>query len=64
MKAMGFGFPVFADKEDTAARDFGVTGVPETYIIDKNGILRQRVIGGADWDSAEAKSLIYGLLKG
>ncbi len=63
LKALGFSFPVFDDKDSIAARDFGVTGVPETYLIDKKGILKQRVIGGADWNSPEAKSLITALLK-
>ncbi len=63
LKALGFSFPVFNDKDSAAARDFGVTGVPETYVIDRKGILRQRIIGGADWNSPEARSLITALLK-
>ena len=63
LKAMGFNFPVFMDNNGDAARDFGVTGVPETYLIDKKGVLRQRVIGGAEWNSPEAKSRIYALLR-
>lgn len=63
MKAMGFSFPVFTEKENTVSRDFGVTGVPETYLVDKKGVLRHRVIGGADWNSPDAKAVIQGLLK-
>jgi peroxiredoxin len=62
MKSKGYTFPVYSDPDDVSAKNFGVTGVPETYIIDKKGVLRRRVIGGADWSSLEEKSLIKSLL--
>ncbi len=62
MKANGYTFPVFADARDGSAGNFGVTGVPETYLIDKKGILRKRLIGPAEWNSQEAKDLINSLL--
>jgi len=46
--------PVYSSPDDSAARGFGLTGVPETYIIDKKGVLREKVIGPADWDSPRA----------
>ena len=63
MKANGYSFPVYADVGENSARAFGVTGVPETYIIDKNGTLRKRVIGPAEWTAPEEKALIDALLK-
>jgi hypothetical protein len=44
-------------------RKFGVTGVPETYVIDKKGALRKRVIGPTDWNS-DAKNFLNALLNG
>jgi len=32
---------------------YGTTGWPETYIIDRNGILRRKFVGAVDWDSPE-----------
>jgi cytochrome c biogenesis protein CcmG, thiol:disulfide interchange protein DsbE len=32
---------------------YGTTRPPETYIIDKNGIIRRKFIGPADWTSPE-----------
>ncbi len=32
---------------------YGVTGVPESYIVDKQGILIGKVIGARDWASPE-----------
>ncbi len=62
MKSMGYNFPVFVDTDGNVARDFGVTGVPETYIIDKKGVLVKRVIGGLDWNGPDEKNMIKTLL--
>ncbi|HWR58137.1 MAG TPA: TlpA disulfide reductase family protein [Thermodesulfovibrionales bacterium] len=62
-KENNFGLPVWLDNKEKTAKAYGVTGVPETYIVDKKGILRQKVIGPADWTSPEAISLISKLLK-
>ena len=51
MKEMNYTFPVYLDSEGDAAEKFGITGVPETFIIDKNGILRNKVVGPSEWDS-------------
>jgi hypothetical protein len=63
MKSAGYTFPVYTDDDGRSAINFGVTGVPETYLVDKKGLLRKRVIGGADWNSPEAKELIRSLMK-
>jgi thiol-disulfide isomerase/thioredoxin len=62
MKQNGFTFPVYSDNNGITAGNFGVTGVPETYVIDKKGILQKRVIGPAEWNSPEAKNFINSLL--
>ena len=63
MKASGYAFPVFVDADGLSARKYGVTGVPETFLIDKKGISRKHVIGPADWSSPEAKTFINALLR-
>ncbi len=62
MQANSFTFPLFTDNDGLSAQRYGVTGVPETYLVDKKGALRKRVIGPADWNSAEAKAFINSLL--
>jgi len=62
MKQNGYTFPVYSDNTGTAARKFGVTGVPETYVIDKKGTLRKRVIGPAEWNSPDVKDFLNALL--
>ncbi|MEW6214618.1 MAG: TlpA disulfide reductase family protein [Nitrospirota bacterium] len=62
MKENGYTFPVYLDPDNSAAKGFGITGVPETFIVDKKGILREKVIGPADWNSPQAISLISNLI--
>jgi hypothetical protein len=62
MRAHNYTFPVFTDNDGISAINYGVTGVPETYLIDKKGTQRRRVIGPADWNSSEAKAFINSLL--
>jgi hypothetical protein len=40
-----------------------ITGVPETFIIDADGILRHKFIGPYKWDSWEMRNLILGYIE-
>lgn len=50
MQDAGFDFPILIDSEKKVALAYGVTGMPETYVVDKNGILAKKIIGGIHWD--------------
>jgi cytochrome c biogenesis protein CcmG/thiol:disulfide interchange protein DsbE len=54
MKEGGYTFPVYLNPDESAAKIFGITGIPETFIIDKKGFLRDKVIGPSEWDSPNA----------
>ena len=41
------------DGDQRAANLFGTFGWPETYIIDRNGVIRRKFIGAQDWTSPE-----------
>ena len=41
----GGGWPVVKDPTGAISVDFGVAQVPETWVIDPNGIVRQRLVG-------------------
>ncbi|MBI4684052.1 MAG: TlpA family protein disulfide reductase [Nitrospirae bacterium] len=59
----GLDLPLMIDKGGETAKSYGLTGVPETYIIDKKGILKKKIIGPYEWYSAEVIEFISGLLK-
>ena len=50
--------PALLSPENEVARLYGITGVPEAFIIDKNGIVREKIVGPRDWDAPESIVLI------
>lgn len=62
-KNSGFSLPAYTDPSGQAAKTYGITGVPETFVIDKNGIIVKKVIGGLDWSSPEVVAFLEGLMK-
>lgn len=58
MKMNGYTMPVLLDYDTKVARNYWVRGLPETFIIDKEGIVREKIIGRRAWDSPEAIGLI------
>ncbi|MBI1810704.1 MAG: TlpA family protein disulfide reductase [Nitrospirae bacterium] len=63
LKESGFNLQILIDKTGKAARAYGLRGIPETYIVDKKGIIRKKVIGPYGWDSPDVLTFISGLLK-
>ena len=53
-KVGGEGLPVLLDPDGAVGDSYGITGVPETYVIDKQGVLRKKYIGAYPWDSEGA----------
>jgi cytochrome c biogenesis protein CcmG, thiol:disulfide interchange protein DsbE len=48
-------FPQLLDAHSRMAVDYGVAGVPETYFIDANGIIRDKHVGAIDPQSMVAQ---------
>jgi peroxiredoxin len=52
-------FPVLMDPETTVVREkFGTTLYPETWIIDKDGVIRARFDGAREWSNATVVELV------
>lgn len=62
MKENGYTFPVYLNPDGSAAKKFKITGVPETFIIDKHGILRYKMIGPERWDSPVMLETLHNLV--
>lgn len=58
----GTGFPHVVDHEGSHAVDWGVFGLPETYVVDRDGTVRAKVTGvlGPDWIQQEVVPLLEG----
>jgi thiol-disulfide isomerase/thioredoxin len=62
-KTSGYSLPTYTDPGGKAQQTYGVTGVPESFVIDKKGILVKKVIGPLAWDAPETISYLEGLMK-
>jgi peroxiredoxin len=54
--------PVFYDPDKSIAGLYGTFKFPETYIIDRKGMVRYKVIGSRDWSDPEAARILQDLL--
>jgi peroxiredoxin len=45
-------FPLLLDEEAKVIEAYPVTGLPTTYIIDPQGRITHRAVGGREWDDA------------
>lgn len=55
-------FAILFDRESRVAEQYGVKGLPTTYLIDRDGNIRFQAIGGREFDHPEVEALIEGLL--
>jgi peroxiredoxin len=63
VKGLNLTFPIFVDSWGHTDKRYKLMGVPETYIIDQQGILREKVIGPRDWTQLDNLRVINELLK-
>jgi peroxiredoxin len=54
MRTMNLTFPALLDSKEDIRTLYGVTGVPESFIIDKEGIVVEKIIGPIDWAAPKA----------
>jgi peroxiredoxin len=53
MRKMNLTFPALLDPGESIRSLYGITGVPESFIIDKQGILVEKIIGPINWATPE-----------
>lgn len=54
--------PVFRDPDQRLAAEMGVVGLPVTVILDPSGHEIARLVGDADWNSAESRVILIKLM--
>lgn len=59
---LGLSFDVLHDQTTDVQRVYQTTGVPESFVIDRNGVIIKKVIGAAEWDGPVTETLIRRLL--
>ncbi|HEX6629582.1 MAG TPA: TlpA disulfide reductase family protein [Gemmatimonadaceae bacterium] len=58
----GLTFEILYDASGEIQRSYQTTGVPETFVIGRDGIIRRKQIGATDWSSPASRAVIAGLL--
>ena len=56
-------FPILFDPDSSVSEDFGVKGLPTSFLVDQDGQVRYRAIGGRAFDHPEVERIIRGLLE-
>lgn len=64
LQKRSYSFPILLDSDNVAQNTYGVFRFPESFIIDRNGIVVEKIIGGRDWLSGPTFKIINFLLDG
>jgi cytochrome c biogenesis protein CcmG/thiol:disulfide interchange protein DsbE len=60
---LGLSFDLLQDRDTRVTQIYQTTGVPESFLLDRNGIIVKRIIGPHDWNSPVNRALIERLLE-
>ena len=63
MQELGLTFPALTDTAGSIQLLYGTSGVPETFVIDKQGKVAFVEIGAGDWTRPDKEALIRGLIE-
>ncbi len=63
MKKHKLSFPALMDPKGTIKSMYRVTGIPESFIIDKQGVLVGKIIGARDWATQEVFGFFQDLIQ-
>ncbi|HUK20427.1 MAG TPA: TlpA disulfide reductase family protein [Gemmatimonadales bacterium] len=59
---LGLHFDILQDRTGAIQTTLQTTGVPESYVVDREGTIIKKVIGAEQWDAAVNENLIRRLL--
>jgi len=59
----GLTFEILSEGTGKIETDYETRGIPATYLIGRDGIIRKRVAGASDWNSPANRALIAQLLE-
>jgi peroxiredoxin len=59
---LGLTFPILHNPSGDIQRTYQTTGVPESFVVGKDGVIVKKVAGPTEWDATENEQLIRRLL--
>lgn len=64
VRRYGLTFTVWLNPSGEVQQTYRTTGVPESFLIDRDGAIVKKVLGGTEWDSDATVELVERLLRG
>src|SRR5207244_3299193 len=61
-RELGLSFDLLHDPSAAIKRTYQATGVPESWVIDRDGVIVKKVIGASEWDGPVNEILIRRLI--
>jgi len=61
LKEHGIDFITVREPSEATEHLYGTVKIPETYIIDRNGILRRKIVSSVDWTSSDILEFLSSL---
>ena len=59
---LGLSFDILHDKSGRIQQTYQTTGVPESFLLNREGVIVKRVIGAHDWNSDANRALVERML--
>ena len=63
MQELKLDLPVLLDPDMEVLRLYRMVGIPASFLIDKQGVVRHREVGYRDWTTPESRKLLETILK-
>jgi peroxiredoxin len=64
VRELGLTFEILHDQSGNIQRVYQTTGVPESFLLDKHGVIVKKVIGEHPWSSPSNQRIVVELLGG
>ena len=61
IKQYGITFPTVRDPDERIEHLYGTVKIPETYIIDRNGVLRRKFVSDVEWTAPDVVKFLSAL---
>jgi cytochrome c biogenesis protein CcmG, thiol:disulfide interchange protein DsbE len=62
VQKLGLSFDILQDRSTKVQEIYQTTGVPESFLLNRDGIIVKRIIGTQDWSSGVNRALVERLL--
>jgi thiol-disulfide isomerase/thioredoxin len=57
-------YPIGRDPDRSLSARYGTVQFPESYILDRHGVLAEKVIGAIDWNDSRIQNFVLDLAQG